>query len=317
MTKKKIGLLIMAYGTPYRKKDIVPYYTAIRHGRRPTDEEIEDLTRRYEAIGGASPLARLTMAQAETLEKRLNGDRPDLRFKAFLGLKYIHPFIEDAVQKMHDEGIERAVALVLAPHYSRFSVQSYTDRALAAADKTGGPLIDSVKSWYRQPGFIQCWADRIRKTLAAIPEAEQDRAVVVFSAHSLPEKIQKDGDPYPDQVKETAESIAETAGLRHYAQAWQSAGKTHGPWLGPDILDKTRGLFSKYGYKHFIFCPIGFVAEHLEVLYDNDQECRSLVEKLGGQYHRPPMPDADPLFIGALASAVEGVLNEAKSHAQS
>ncbi|EST12870.1 ferrochelatase [Sporolactobacillus laevolacticus DSM 442] len=301
---KKIGLLVMAYGTPYQKEDIIPYYTAIRHGHRPSDQQIADLTRRYEAIGGSSPLAKLTKEQADALENRLNAIQSDFRFKAYLGLKYIHPFIEDAVLAMRDQGIEEAVSLALAPHYSRFSVQSYIDRAQSKAQEIGNINITSIKSWFEETGFIDFWSRAIRTTFASIPEKEHDTTVVLFTAHSLPEKILKNGDPYPEQIRETAEKLASESGIAHFAQAWQSAGKTGEPWLGPDVLDQIRILHQNEGYRHFIFCPIGFVAEHLEVLYDNDQECRKLVESLGAIYHRPPMPDTDPVFIDALASAV-------------
>lgn len=305
MNQKKIGLLVMAYGTPYKKEDIVPYYTAIRHGHRPSDEQIADLARRYEAIGGISPLAELTQAQADALEKRLNERQSTYMFKAYLGLKYIHPLIEDAVQQMHDDGIDHAVSIALAPHYSRFSVQAYTDRAQKKAEEVGELAITSIKSWYDQPHFIDFWVRSVKDQLAKIPEEERDQTVVLFTAHSLPKKILNNGDPYPDQIRETAEKIADQANLVHYSQAWQSAGKTGDPWLGPDVLDQIRTLFQQEEHvKHFIFCPIGFVAEHLEVLYDNDRECRTLVESLGGTYHRPQMPDTNPLFIDALASTV-------------
>jgi ferrochelatase len=294
----------MAYGTPYQKEDIIAYYTAIRHGRKPSDEQIADLERRYEAIGGLSPLAKLTREQGDALAERLNTIQSSNTFHAYLGLKYIHPFIEDAVQAMHDDGIEHAVSLALAPHYSRFSVQSYIDRAQSKAEELGGISITSLKSWYDQPEFIAFWQKAIQSSLAEIAENERDQTVVLFTAHSLPEKILKNGDPYPDQIHETAQRIAAKSGIKHYAQAWQSAGKTGDPWLGPDVLDQIRNLHQSSEYKHFIFCPIGFVAEHLEVLYDNDQECRKLVESLGASYHRPQMPDTDPTFIDALASAV-------------
>lgn len=310
MVTQKIGLLVMAYGTPYQKEDIISYYTAIRHGRRPSDAQIADLERRYEAIGGLSPLAKLTREQADELAERLNTIQSSDTFHAYLGLKYIHPFIEDAVQAMHDDGIEQVVSLALAPHYSRFSVQAYIDRAQSKAEEIGGISITSLKSWFDQPGFIAFWQKAIQSSFATIAENERDQTVVLFTAHSLPEKILKNGDPYPDQIHETAQRIAEKSGIKHYAQAWQSAGKTGDPWLGPDVLDQIRNLHKSSGYKHFIFCPIGFVAEHLEVLYDNDQECRKLVESLGASYHRPQMPDTDPMFIDALASAVLHVFKE-------
>ncbi|MCO7176026.1 ferrochelatase [Sporolactobacillus kofuensis] len=304
MSKKKTGLVVMAYGTPYQKEDIIPYYTAIRHGHRPSEQQIEDLTRRYEAIGGLSPLAQWTQAQADALEKRLNDLQSDREFKAFLGLKYIHPFIEDAVQTMSEEGIEEAVSIALAPHYSQFSVQSYIDRVQAAAQKVGGMTITSISSWYKEQGFIDYWSHALKKAFAEIPEREWEETVVLFTAHSLPEKILTNGDPYPEQVRETADAIAAKAEIAHYAQAWQSAGKTKDPWLGPDVLDQIRSLHQQKRYRHFVFCPIGFVAEHLEVLYDNDQQCRKLVESLGATYHRPTMPDTAPDFIDALAASV-------------
>ncbi|MCO7126729.1 ferrochelatase [Sporolactobacillus shoreicorticis] len=304
MSRKKIGLLVMAYGTPYQKEDIIPYYTAIRHGRKPSDEQIENLARRYGAIGGTSPLARLTREQADALAERLNAMQTNNEFHTYLGLKYIHPFIEDAVTQMRSDGIDEAVSLALAPHYSRFSVQSYIDRAQAKAEELGGITITSIKSWFHEPQFIHFWRQAVLSAFKEISENERDQTVVLFTAHSLPEKILKNGDPYPQQIKETARAIVDAAKIKNYAQAWQSAGKTSDPWLGPDVLDQIRLLHKKEGYKHFIFCPIGFVAEHLEVLYDNDQECRALVESLGASYHRPQMPDTDPLFIEALASAV-------------
>jgi len=304
MAGKKIGLLIMAYGTPNKPEEIEPYYTHIRHGHRPTDEQLEDLKNRYESIGGVSPLARITKEQAESLEKKLNQSQDQYEFKAYLGLKHIAPFIEDGVKAMKEDGVEKAVALVLAPHYSTFSVKSYMDRAQKTSEEIGGPKILTVESWYEEPGFINWWAKRIKDIFTTIPENEHDQTVVIISAHSLPEKIIAAGDPYPDQLKETAKLIAEAAGVPHYAVGWQSAGQTAEPWIGPDVQDLTRDLFNEKGYRHFIYCPVGFVAEHLEVLFDNDYECKVVTEELGVNYHRPPMPNADPEFIDVLATVV-------------
>ncbi|MCI1857222.1 MAG: ferrochelatase [Sporolactobacillus sp.] len=309
---QKIGLLMMAYGTPYKREDIAPFYTAIRHGRRPSDGQIAELARRYETIGGLSPLAELTKRQASVLEQHLNAYQRDFVFKTYLGLKYIHPFIEDAVTAMHRDGVQKAIALALAPHYSLFSVRAYAKRALDAARKTGGPEIYPIKSWYRQPLFIRFWVKQIADELNGVPEAERDAAIVIFTAHSLPKRILENNDPYPEQIAETIRAIVAQTGDIHYAQSWQSAGKTGDPWLGPDIRDKIRELADSGRWKHFIICPIGFVAEHLEVLYDNDYECRRLIEKLGGHYHRPKMPDTDPRFIGALTDAVLSACREKK-----
>jgi protoporphyrin/coproporphyrin ferrochelatase len=304
MTKRKMGLLIMAYGTPYNPEDIEPYYTHIRHGRRPTDEQLEDLKSRYQSIGGVSPLARITLAQGRDLETKLNAIQDHIEFKMYLGLKHIHPFLEDAVKQMHEDGIEEAVTLVLAPHYSTFSVKSYNDRALETAQSLGGPKLFAIESWYQEPKFIQYWSDQIQAKFKGIPEKDHEKTIVIFSAHSLPEKILASGDPYPNQLEETAQLIAQKAGISNYAIGWQSAGNTPDPWIGPDVQDLTRDLFEHEGYTGFIYCPVGFVSEHLEVLYDNDYECKVITEELGAAYYRPKMPNNQPEFIDCLSTVV-------------
>ncbi|EHG1697537.1 ferrochelatase [Listeria monocytogenes] len=301
---KKVGLLVMAYGTPYKDEDIERYYTDIRHGHKPSEEMITDLRGRYHAIGGLSPLAKITEAQAYGLEKALNDSQDEVEFKAYIGLKHIEPFIEDAVEAMHKDGIEEAISIVLAPHYSSFSVEAYNKRAKDAADKLGGPSIKAINDWYKQPKFIQMWADRINETAKQIPADELLDTVLIVSAHSLPEKIKQHNDPYPDQLQETADFIFEKVVVPHYALGWQSEGKTGEPWLGPDVQDLTRELYGQEKYKHFIYTPVGFVAEHLEVLYDNDYECKVVTDEVGAAYHRPPMPNADPEFLEVLRTVV-------------
>ncbi|EKB5972785.1 ferrochelatase [Listeria monocytogenes] len=301
---KKVGLLVMAYGTPYKDEDIERYYTDIRHGHKPSEEMIADLRGRYHAIGGLSPLAKITEAQAYGLEKALNDSQDEVEFKAYIGLKHIEPFIEDAVEAMHKDGIEEAISIVLAPHYSSFSVEAYNKRAKDAADKLGGPSIKAINDWYKQPKFIQMWADRINETAKQIPADELLDTVLIVSAHSLPEKIKQHNDPYPEQLQETADFIFEKVVVPHYALGWQSEGKTGEPWLGPDVQDLTRELYGQEKYKHFIYTPVGFVAEHLEVLYDNDYECKVVTDEVGAAYHRPPMPNADPEFLEVLRTVV-------------
>lgn len=301
---KKVGLLVMAYGTPYKDEDIERYYTDIRHGHKPSEEMIADLRGRYHAIGGLSPLAKITEAQAYGLEKALNDSQDEVEFKAYIGLKHIEPFIEDAVEAMHKDEIEEAISIVLAPHYSSFSVEAYNKRAKDAADKLGGPSIKAINDWYKQPKFIQMWADRINETAKQIPADELLDTVLIVSAHSLPEKIKQHNDPYPDQLQETADFIFEKVVVPHYALGWQSEGKTGEPWLGPDVQDLTRELYGQEKYKHFIYTPVGFVAEHLEVLYDNDYECKVVTDEVGAAYHRPPMPNADPEFLEVLRTVV-------------
>ncbi|WP_099362413.1 ferrochelatase [Fredinandcohnia onubensis] len=304
MTKKKMGLLVMAYGTPYKEEDIERYYTHIRHGRKPSPEMLEDLRSRYEAIGGISPLAKITTEQGKKLEEHLNQIQDEIEFKLYQGLKHIEPFIEDAVAQMKKDGIEEAVSLVLAPHFSTFSVKAYNGRAKEEAEKLGGPTITSVESWYKEPKFIDYWAKQVKQVFTSMPEEERENAVLIVSAHSLPEKIIAAGDPYPSQLQETADLIAEAAGIKNYEIGWQSAGNTPEPWLGPDVQDLTRDLYNEKGYKAFVYIPVGFVADHLEVLYDNDYECKVVTEELGVSYYRPEMPNSKPEFIDCLATVV-------------
>lgn len=304
MAKKKMGLLVMAYGTPYKLDDLERYYTHIRHGRKPTTEMIEELRNRYEAIGGISPLAKITVEQAEKLEGHLNKIQDEIEFKMYLGLKHIDPFIEDAVKKMYEDGIEEAVSIVLAPHFSTFSVKSYNGRAIEEAAKLGNLKIKTIESWYQEPKFIGYWADKIKQVFDSMPEGEKDQAVLIVSAHSLPEKILQFGDPYPDQLQETADLIAKHAGVKNYAIGWQSAGNTPEPWLGPDVQDLTKELFNDHQYKAFVYTPVGFVCDHLEVLYDNDFECKAVTDELGVSYYRPEMPNSKEEFIDALSSVI-------------
>ena len=278
---KTIGLLVMAYGTPYKESDIEAYYTDIRHGKKPTEAELQDLKDRYQFIGGLS--------------------------KLYIGLKHIHPFIEDAVQSMHEDGIDEAVTVVLAPHYSSFSVGSYNTRAQKEADKYG-ITFKHVEHYYQQPKFIQYWTEKINETLADIPQDEHDKTVLVVSAHSLPKGlIEKNNDPYPNELHETAQLLEQHSNIIHLAEGWQSEGNTGTPWLGPDVQDLTRALYNEHKYEHFIYTPVGFVCEHLEVLYDNDYECKVICDELGVHYHRPKMPDTDPLFIGAIVEEIKNV----------
>ncbi|MDG5473418.1 ferrochelatase [Jeotgalibacillus sp. ET6] len=306
--KKKMGLLVMAYGTPYSEEDLERYYTHIRRGRKPSPELLEDLRSRYEAIGGISPLARITQEQAEALTARLNERQEDIEFVMYLGLKHIEPFVEDAVEQMNKDGIEEAISIVLAPHFSTYSVKSYNGRAKEAAEKAGGPVITSVESWYDEPKFIQYWSEKVQSVFGQMSDAEKEKAVLIVSAHSLPEKILAGGDPYPDQLKETARLIAEQAKVENVEIGWQSEGNTPDPWIGPDVQDLTRTLHNEKGYTSFVYTPVGFVSDHLEVLYDNDYECKVVTDEIGAKYYRPEMPNTQPLFIDAMADKIAALI---------
>lgn len=303
--KEVRGLLVMAYGTPYKEEDIERYYTHIRHGRKPSQEHLDDLTERYRAIGGISPLAKMTEAQAHALCARLNEVQDEVEYKVFIGLKHIEPFVEDAVEAMVKEGITEAVSIVLAPHFSTFSIKSYNGRANEAAEKLGGTLnITSVEAWYDEPKFIEFWKNAVNGELAKMTEEERANACLIVSNHSLPEKIKLAGDPYEEQLIETARLIEEASDIVNVEVGWQSAGQTPEPWLGPDVQDLTKELFEQKGYKAFIYTPVGFVTEHLEVLYDNDIECKVVCDEIGASYYRPTMPNTHPLFIDAMVDAI-------------
>ncbi len=309
MMKKTMGLLVMAYGTPYKEEDIERYYTHIRRGRKPSEESLEDLRSRYQAIGGLSPLAKITEDQANGLCDRLNEIQDEIEFKMYLGLKHIEPFVEDGVEAMRKDGITEAVSIVLAPHFSTFSVKSYNGRAAEAAEGAGISLT-SVESWYTEPKFIQYWSEKVSAAFADMSEEERAKSCLIVSAHSLPEKIIANGDPYPDQLKETADMIAQAAGVENYEVGWQSAGQTPEPWIGPDVQNLTRELHDVKGYNSFVYTPVGFVADHLEVLFDNDYECKVVCDEIGAAYRRPEMPNVQPLFIDGLADVVMKKLAE-------
>ncbi len=299
----------MAYGTPYKEEDIERYYTHIRHGRKPSEEMLQDLTDRYMAIGGLSPLAVITEQQAKALEEKLNAVQEKIEFKAYLGLKHIEPFIEDAVTQMKEDGIEEAVSIVLAPHFSTFSVKSYNGRAKEQAEKLGGLTITSVESWYDEPKFIQYWVEQMNGVISSMTDEEKENYALIVSAHSLPEKILQLNDPYPEQLRRTGQLIAEGARVINWEIGWQSAGNTPEPWLGPDVQDLTKELHEKHQYKAFVYIPVGFVADHLEVLYDNDYECKVVCDAVGATYYRPAMPNSQDLFIEAMANVVLQKLN--------
>ncbi|MDQ3642349.1 MAG: ferrochelatase, partial [Actinomycetota bacterium] len=285
------GVLLMAYGTPATPEDIEAYYTHVRRGRPPTDEQLADLRRRYEAIGGTSPLLERTREQAAGIRAAL-GDG----FLVELGMKHAPPFIEDGVEALAAEGITRIVGLVLAPHYSVLSVGEYAKRAEAAAAEAGVTLT-MVSSWHLAPGYLELLAGFVR---AELDRLRTDPVEVVFTAHSLPIRILDMGDPYPDQLAETAKAVADQAGVNRWSVGWQSAGRTPEPWIGPDLLEILPTLVEA-GAAGVVVCAAGFVSDHLEVLYDLDVEARAAADKLGLAFTRTPSPNAHPAFCATLA----------------
>ena len=308
---KKVGLLVMSFGTARSLDGIEDYYTRIRQGRKPSPELLQELTERFKMIG-FSPLNEITQAQAEELQKQLQAAQSDIDFQLYVGFQYVSPFIGDVVKQMYQDGIREVVAVTMAPHYSRFSVEGYHKIAHEAAAELPEPMtFTDIKEWWKQDKFTQFWAQNIQKELDKIPADQQDQSVVILSAHALPMSLMAIEDTYEHQVQDSADLIIHTAQLKHAVKAWQSEGKgasPEHPWLGPDVQDVTRQLYKEKGYQHFIYCPIGFVVDHLEVAFDNDYECKAVCDELGVTYHRPPMPNADPLFIGSITDAISAKL---------
>lgn len=300
MQKPPIGVLIMAYGTPRNLDEVEPYYTHIRHGHPPTKELLQNLVDRYQAIGGVSPLNEITEAQANGILERLNASGKGT-FRVYLGMKHAAPFIEDAVEQMASDGIEQAISLVLAPHYSTMSIKTYQTAANDAIARLGKPHFTHIDNWHLEPGFISLLADNVQKALDEFSNVSAVR--VLFSAHSLPERILSVGDPYPQQLRETGEAVASKLGLTNFSFAWQSAGRTQEKWLGPDILDVLRSLHDA-GENNVVVCPAGFVSDHLEVLYDVDIECQGVAKDLGMHLVRTASLNANPRFLDVLASVI-------------
>lgn len=298
----------MSYGTPESMDQIEAYYTHIRRGSPPSPEQLKALTDRYEKIvGGFFPLRENTNRQVEQLERTLNADNAEYEFKCYQGLKHASPFIEDGVQQMAADGIHEAVGIVLAPHYSAMSVGGYIKRAQEAAEPLG-LNIRFVKSYHLHPKLIQALSERVTAALHRFEGVSADNVKVIFTAHSLPEKILEMRDPYPDQLLASSSAVAEQSGVRDWQFAWQSAGQTAMPWLGPDILDVLENVHREEKTQHVLICPIGFVSDHLEVLYDIDIECQALAKRLGMRLERTASLNTDPLYMETLSESVKAQL---------
>jgi len=302
MSNAKTAVLLMAYGTPRSREEILPYYTDIRRGRVPTEEQLSDLTARYEAIGGLSPLAALTESQRDALQIALNNIAPN-SYHVALGLKHAAPMIEDAVQQLATEGFTKIIALVLAPHYSSFSIGQYIGRATEAATPHGISVV-GITSWATEEAFIAFLAADMSAKLASMPANTH----VLFTAHSLPQRIIDAGDPYPAELRSTAVAVAAKLGLEENNQwsiAWQSAGRTPEPWIGPDILDVIDALATQTTpVAGVLVSACGFVADHLEVLFDLDIEALHRAQQHGLAFARTECVNDNEAIMNALAHRV-------------
>jgi protoporphyrin/coproporphyrin ferrochelatase len=296
----KIGVLIMAHGTPSSPDGIEAFYTRIRRGHPPTPELLDDLTRRYLAIGGVSPLTERTAAQVAGITAALERDAPGV-FDVRFGSKFEAPMLEEPAAAFRDEGFDKVVGIVLAPHSSSMSTDQYINRSR----ETLGSNVEfvAIGAWYDAPGFLELIASRVNDALATIPASRHETTDVIFSAHSLPQRVVDIGDTYPEQLLESATRAAAIANVPSFDVAWQSAGRTADPWLGPDILVALRDK-RENGFTDVVSCPIGFVSDHLEVLFDIDIEAQGVADEIGLNLVRTASLNDDPVFTSILANVI-------------
>jgi len=287
------AVILMAYGSPERVADVPEYYSDIRGGRPIAPEHLDDLVSRYRSLGieYSTPLNAITEATRASLQEELG-------LPVYTGMKHWTPHIADAVEAAVEGGAQQLVGLVLAPHYSRLSIAGYRDQLEAALGDRAELVF--IESWHDDDGFISFLADRVQGT----------NAHVVFTAHSLPERIIGEGDPYKDQLLETAQLVADRAGVDDWSFSFQSESPTGEPWLGPDILDHLDAL-KEQGVQKVLVCPVGFVSDHLEIRWDIDNEAQDKARELGLELERIEMPNDDPRFVRTLGDIVRGSLSAA------
>ncbi|MCY4158051.1 MAG: ferrochelatase [Bacteroidetes bacterium] len=305
-SKHSIGILFMAYGGPDSLEEIPGYLADIRAGRTTSSTLIQEITRNYRLIGGSSPLLQLTVETTNAVMELLNPPGAPESFIPYLGMRHWAPWIEETVGQMIEDGITRSISIVLAPQYSGMSIAKY-HRKIDSGMKFYHGEIDfcHIESYHDDPGLIEAFAKRVHIGLERFPEEERGSVHVIFSAHSLPTRIVKEKDPYPLQCRETATLVAEAAGLSpdQWSGCYQSEGRSPEPWLGPQLEDYLIELAHK-GIRNVVSIPVGFVSDHVEVLYDIDIEAQEVAETHNMRLERPPSLNNDPLFVETLARLI-------------
>lgn len=291
----------MAYGTPNSEEDIEPYLTDIRRGRKPTRDAVIELKARYRKIGGRSPLLEITNSQASALEMALSSRGTSCR--VYVGMKHWHPYVREVVPQIVDDGFDRLVAMALTPHYSQISIGGYKQALEQALSAHQSLRIDFVESWYDHPLFHRAVAERVNSALEQFPQ--EAGVEVLFTAHSLPERILEQNDPYPKQVQSSCQAVAGLLKLDRWTFAYQSAGQTGEKWLGPDILEALQELSQRGKEADVLVVPMGFVADHLEILYDIDVEAQEFAKTHDLNLKRAESLNTSPTFISALVDIVQ------------
>lgn len=311
---ERVAVLLMAYGGPDRLDDLPAYLSDVRHGRPYTPELLADLTERYRVIGGRSPILELTRAQARGVEQELRAHEANdgVRYHVYVGMRHWHPYIREVVPRILEDGADRLVGIVMAPHYSRMSVGAYRARLEEAMAEQGATVpVHVVESWKDEPDFIAAWVDRIAAALGELPEGERERAVLLFTAHSLPTRIVEWGDPYQEEILTSVRLVATHFPANPWDFAFQSQGASEEPWLGPTV-EETLDRLANEGVRRVVLVPIGFVCDHVEVLYDVDVAHRAYAASLGIELVRPRMLNDHPLLCRAIANVVRRTLQLAR-----
>jgi len=292
----KWGVLLLAHGAPDRLEDIPAFLLNVREGRKLPDAAVNEIVRRYNLIGG-SPLLRLTTLQAEGLAKLLGRS-------VYVGMRNWKPFISEAVVKTKADGVERIVALCLAPQNSRTSIGLYKKCLFEDVERLAPNVqVDFIENWHDHPGLVEAFHERVATALARVQAEAGGPVPVIFTAHSVPERTIQCGDPYEQQVRKTAALVAKAVGLKEFSVAFQSPGMTGEPWIGPTVESLIDQLAS-YGQRHVLLAPVGFVCDHVEILYDIDVVFREYGKTRGVTVHRSASLNDSPLFIQALAAIV-------------
>ena len=305
MVSKTTGVLLTAVGGPNSLDEVGAFLLDIRGGRPTPPALVEEFTERYRRIGGSSPLLGISLEQARALEARLNRDGG--RFRAYVGMRNWKPYIRDTVAEMAKDHLDRVVVLPLTPYHSRRSVGAYFAAVQEAAPKLDPMDIAYVDSWNTEPSLIEAFVGKIREALPKLAAAGAEDPAVLFTAHSLPRKLMEEGDDYEEELQETMRLILKALPRLRATAAYQSAGRTDEPWLGPP-LDRALEDLAEAGETAVLVVPFGFISDHLEILYDLDIEAKATATKLGLHLERTESLNADPRFVDAMADAVRRAL---------